>query len=113
MARQKKAPAPSLPIYVQSWAGTLLTVLSGLSFLLVCMLLPLVGQAGANTSFADKSRTTFTAYLVLSIFLSLAAIFSKLMRRKLDRSPLPMFSFVLCVLGLLLLVALMADWLGV
>ena len=90
-----------------------MTVLSGLSFLLVCMLLPLVGQSGANTSFADKNRTTFAAYLVLSIFLSLAAIFSKLMRRKLDQSPLPAFSFVLCVLGLLLLVALMADWLGV
>lgn len=113
MAKQRKAQEPSLPVYVRSWAGTLLTVLSGLSFLLVCMLLPLVGQAGAHTSFADQNRTTFTAYLILSILLSSAAIFSKLMRRKLDQSPLPVFSFVLCALGLLLLVALMADWLGV
>lgn len=94
-------------------AGTFLTVLSGLSFLVVCVLLPLVGPAGAATPFAAENRRAFALYVVLSLLFSLGAIVSKLTRRRIDRSPLPVSSLALCGLNLFLLVALVSGLLSI
>lgn len=93
--------------------GTSLTVGSGLSFLLVCMLLPMVGPAGSVTPFARANHISFTCYLLLALALSILAIVSKVARRRRDGSPLPLLSMVLCGLCLVLLAALSAGLLRI
>lgn len=93
--------------------GSTLTVLSGLSFLILCVLLPMVGQAGAATSFADQNKARFTMFLLVSMILSILAILSKSARRGIDQSPRPYFSYGMLGLTVLLFVALYANWLEV
>ena len=104
---------PTLPIYARPAVGTSLTVLSGLSILVVCMLLPMVGAAGAATSFAGQNRSGFALYVLLSLLLSVAAIVSKTARRAVDGSPRPNSSFALCALNILILVALFSGLLSI
>lgn len=93
-------------LLAKPWFGTLLTTLSGLSFLLVCMILPLVGKAGVRTTYAAENQRAFLATLLVATFFAAAASWSKISRRHIDNSPLPMFSLILLALCLLLLVAL-------
>ena len=93
--------------------GTLLTVLSGLSFLVVCMILPLVGRAGASVSFARQNFFTFLGIVLLSLGLAALAIISKLERRKIDGSPLPYLSIILGAICIVLLVALLTGLLSI
>ncbi len=102
-----------LSIFSHPLMGTTMTVLSGLSFLFIAMLLPMVGAAGAAAPHAAHNYRTFAAVVVISLVLSVLAIVSKMARRKMDHSPLPMFSFGLCGLTVLLLVALVAGLLKV
>ncbi len=97
---------PSEPFIATPWAGTLFTVLSGLSFLLVCMVLPLVGKAGMQTTYAAQNQRAFLVIVMLSLILAALATYSKLARRKIDGSPLPLFSMILMALCLILLGAL-------
>ena len=69
------------------------------------MILPLVGPAGAMTPHAKQNSTTFLGALMVALVLSVIAIISKLERRKIDDSPLPHFSILLCGLCILLLFA--------
>lgn len=91
--------------------GSTLSVLSGLSFLLVGMLLPMVGPAGAATPHAAQNRGTFANILVGFLLLSGLAVASKLLRRSRDGSPLPVFSIALCATGILLVFALLTGML--
>ena len=93
--------------------GSAFATVSGLSFLLLCMLLPLVGPAGAVATEPKKNLLTFLAVLLLAFLSSIAAMISKFERRKIDQSPLPLLSIVLCGLCLLLLVALIFGWLHI
>lgn len=93
--------------------GTALTVLAGVSFMIVGMLLPLVGPAGAVTPHSGKNMLTFLAVLLVSLALSLAATASKLARRHIDRSPPPIFSLLLSFLCGVLLLALFAGLLKI
>ena len=93
--------------------GSALTVLSGLSFLVVCMLLPLVGPSGAVATSPKKNFFTFLAVLLVALVSSILAILSKTERRRVDHSPLPIFSILLCGLCLLLLVALLSGMLHI
>ena len=52
-------PAPSVILF---------TVLSGLSFLLICMVLPLVGKAAAQVSHYQQNRQAFLVVLLVSLF---------------------------------------------
>ena len=106
-------PTQTLPGYALPAIGTTLTVLSGLSFLWVCMLLPMVGPAGAATTFAVQNARAFTMYVMISLVLSLAAIVSKTTRRAIDGSPLPLSSMALCGLDILFLMALYTNLLSV
>ena len=63
--------------------------------------------------YPQKNFLTFLGVLLIALVLSLLAIFSKLERRKLDQSPLPLFSIVLSGFCVLLLVALLTGLLRV
>lgn len=93
--------------------GNTLTVASGLAFLLVGMLLPLVGRAGAQTAYADRNAAVFVVALLGTGALSAAALASKLARRRIDGSPPPYASGALCGLCLLLLAAFLLGGLRV
>ena len=113
MAEPVKESRAVESIFAASWIGTVLTVLSGLSFLLVCMILPLVGKAGLATSYAQKNKIAFVIVVVIATALAVLATLSKLARRKIDASPLPVFSLVLLLLCVLLIVALFAGLLSI
>ncbi len=103
--RKKKASeAPAPPDFTHPMVGSVCTVIAGLLFLLLCMILPLVGPAGFVMPYASLNALTFTGVLVLALVFALAAVYSKWERRKKDQSPRPYGSLLLCVL--LLFVAL-------
>lgn len=96
------------------WVGSFFTIASGVSFLFLCMILPLVGPAATHGSGSPgagpaphltQNRIAFSAVLLVSLALAVLAVFSKLQRRKIDNSPLPIYSFGLVGLCVLLLVA--------
>ena len=112
--------------------GTALTVAAGLSFQLLCMVLPIVGKAGMHPdreyavrgltglpgahgfdSYVGANRIAFMSVLLITLGLCVAAFASKLMRRRLDGSPFPRFSGVLLFLCAVLLVAHLTGTLAV
>jgi len=93
--------------------GSTLTVLSWLSFLILCMLLSMVGQAAAATPYAAQNRRAFGIFLLVSMVLSVLAVLSKLARRRIDESPLPYVSFGMLGLTVLLAIAFLARLLEV
>lgn len=93
--------------------GSALAILSGLSFLFLCMVLPLVGPAGASAPHADQNFRAFLIVLLVSLALSLAATFSKLSRGKIDGSPAPRWSMGLSGLLVLLLLCLFTGLLRI
>lgn len=103
------APAVTQPFLADPVVGTVCTVASGLSFILVCMLLPLVGKSGSVTMHARENFLAFLAAVLLSLILAALATYAKIERRKLDGSPRPNFSIVLCILSGLLLLALLTG----
>lgn len=109
-----KPPAPvELPFFAHPAVGSALTVLSGLSLLFLCTILPLVGKAGAAAPHTQKNFVAFLGVLLLSFVLAGGAVLSKMARRKLDGSPLPAFSLGLCALYTVLLFALMTGLLRI
>jgi predicted transporter len=100
-------------IFAHPVTGSTLTVLSGLSFLLVCMLLPMVGLAGAATPHAAHNHQVFSTILLMTLALSGFAIASKVARRRRDQSPPPWFSMALGVVLALLWIALHAGLLRI
>ncbi|HOW98639.1 MAG TPA: hypothetical protein P5567_07965 [Kiritimatiellia bacterium] len=117
--QRKETRAPVLaepePFFSRTVIGNLLSIAAGLSFLFLCMLLPLVGPAamrgsgspGAGAvSHARLNFLTFLAVLLFSMALSVMAYFSKMERRKKDGSPQPIYTIGLFVVLLFLLVAL-------
>lgn len=94
-------------------AGTALTIAAGLSFLFLCMILPLVGKAGVKTVHARENFLAFLGVLLLTLTLSVAATAAKLHRRRIDRSPMPWMSITLTGLCLLLLVSLLTGLLHI
>jgi fumarate reductase subunit D len=107
MANEKKRSPEEIPYIVRPEFGTALTILAGLSFLLLGMLLPLVGKAGAKTVHYATNFYVFLFILLVTSALSGLAIKAKLERRKIDCSPLPKFSILIFGLCVLLLVALL------
>ena len=76
--------------------GSVLTVMSGLSFFFTCMLLPLVGPAGSRAPDADKNQLAFLGVLGLTFLLAALATWAKMIRRREDQSPFPVWSLGLC-----------------
>jgi hypothetical protein len=106
---EAKTKTAELSFFELPVVGSSLTVLAGLAFMLVCMVLPLVGRAGMAAPHAAKNYWAFLTVLLVCMGLSVGAVYSKLMRRRLDGSPWPVFSPVLLALCVLLLGALLAG----
>lgn len=109
MSKDKQGEATDkLPeeFFLRPEVGTVFTILSGLAFLFVCMILPLVGKAGVATVHIRQNTIAFSAAVLVCLVLAALASWSKLKRRALDQSPLPLFSLGLCVVSILLLIAL-------
>ncbi len=94
-------------------SGTILTISALLSFQFLCMILPLVGPSGAAAPHASANFAAFLGVLLLTMLLAGLSIYSKLMRRKIDGSPLPWWTFGLMGVCLVILVSLFAGWLSV
>lgn len=101
------------PVLARPEVGTILTILSGLFFLLLGMLLPLVGKAGVQTPHYGKNFAMFLTILLITLVLSGLSIKSKLDRRAIDQSPRPWLSIMIGTLSLLLLVALFTGLLKI
>jgi len=84
-------------IFKKSVIGTVVTVMAGLSFFFTCMLLPLVGPAGEHAPDADKNQLAFLGVLGLTFLLAVLAAGLKMMCRREDQSPFPIWSTGLCV----------------
>jgi len=97
----------------KSVLGSVLTVMSGLSFFFTCMLLPLVGPAGSRAPEADKNQLAFLGVLGLTFLLAALATGLKMIRRREDQSPLPIWSLGLCAVCTLLFVLLMTGLLAI
>lgn len=114
MARvQEAVEEQQEPFFARPLVGSTFTILSGVSFLFVAMILPLVGKAGTVVPNADKNYKGFLAALLVSLAMGVLATISKLERRKIDASPLPLFSLILTALSVLLLVALLLGLLKI
>lgn len=93
--------------------GSTLTVLAGVCFFFTCMLLPLVGRTGSHTPHADKNQLTFLSVLSFTFLVAALATWSKMMRRSVDHSPFPFWSFGLCVVCALLFFLQLAGLLAI
>jgi uncharacterized membrane protein YidH (DUF202 family) len=93
--------------------GSALTVAAGISFFINCMLLPLVGRAGSSAPHAGKNQLAFLAAVGLTFALALLATWSKMARRADDKSPLPIWSLVLCGICVALFVLQLTGLLAV
>ena len=90
-------------------AGTILSVASGLSFFLLCMILPLVGPSGSKVAHAAQNKMAFLGVLLVTFLLAALAGYSKMMRRKAVGGALPYGSLGLCVVCVLTLCVLLVN----
>ena len=93
--------------------GSVLTVMSGLSFFFTCMLLSLVGPAGSRAPDAGKNQVALLGVLALTFLLAMLATGSKMIRRREDQSPLPIWSLGLCAVCVLLFVLQLTGMLAI
>jgi hypothetical protein len=93
--------------------GTYLAVSAGLSFFFLCIVLPLVGPAGAKVDHAGKNRAVFLLTLFVTLALAAAAVYSKMGSRKENGGPLPCFSIALCAICILTFIVLMTGGLAI
>ena len=93
--------------------GNILTIVAGLFFYIVCMLLPLVGQAGRATEHYTQNFLTFAAVLVVASGCAIGGLMFKLKARKEHGEPFPVVSAGLSGIYVLLLASLLLDFVGV
>jgi hypothetical protein len=118
MKATPETPAEPFSAILARWlavprTGDILTVLFGLLFLFLCMILPLVGKTAAHGSGSPgagpmdtlwKNHLFFSLTLLLTLLAGSGAMASKLLRRRTDGSAYPKFTAgLLAVCGLLLL----------
>lgn len=101
------------PVLARPAVGTALTIASGLAFLFLCMILPLVGKAGVMRDHYTANFVAFLMVLILTGVLAGLAVYSKLQRRHIDASPLPKFSMLILGLSVLLFLALVSGLLKI
>jgi cytochrome b561 len=97
----------STSILFRPATGSALAFSAGLSFYLLCMIMPLVGPAGSRVEHHGRNLAAFLFVLFLTFALSGAASWSKLECRKVQGGALPWFSLGLCALCLLTLIVLL------
>jgi hypothetical protein len=93
--------------------GNYLTIAAALMFQFLLIILPLVGPAGAVVPHARANFVAFLCALLLTGGLSVAALVSKLQRRKADGSSFPIWSPLLVAACLVMFWALVTGQLSV
>jgi hypothetical protein len=93
--------------------GSVLAIAAGLSFFFTCMLLPLVGRAGSSVPYADQNQRSFLSVLGATLLLGVLATVAKMFRRRDDQSPLPVWSFGLCAVCVLLFILQLTGLLAI
>jgi len=93
----------SKPILFRPSTGSALAFSAGLSFYLLCMIMPLVGPAGSRVEHHGRNLGAFLFVLFLTLALAGAASWSKLECRKIHGGARPWFSLGLCAICLLTL----------
>lgn len=93
--------------------GDTLAVSAGLAFFFTCLLLPLVGRAGASVPHAGWNQLAFLSMLIFTLALSGAALYVKLIRRAADGSKRPYWSIGLCIACTLLLILQLTGLLAI
>lgn len=86
-----------------------MAIAAGLSFYVLCMILPLVGPSGSRVAHAARNRATFLSVLLLTLVLSVASTVFSLRRRKAQGGAFPRVSLGLSVVCLLFLVILFSN----
>lgn len=105
----KEEIQPTEKILSRPLVGNILAVASGLSFFFLCMILPLVGQAGSKVDHAVKNKAAFFGVLAATFLLAALASYTKLELRKINGTPLPLYSLGLCAVCILTLLVLLAN----
>jgi uncharacterized membrane protein YidH (DUF202 family) len=105
---------PKVKFFLQKpVVGSVLAVASGISFFYNCVMMPLVGRAGAKAPHFGANRLAFLAALGLTFTLAALAAWSKMLRCSDDKSPLPYWSLGLCAICVILFVLQMTGRLAV
>ena len=91
-------------IFLEKKIGSMLTILSSLSFFLMCMILPLVGPAGSSVAHSSTNNIIFLNILLITIILSLSAFLSKNIQSKKFGFPKPRLSLFLMIFSLFFLI---------
>jgi len=99
----------STPILFRPATGSALAFSAGISFYLLCMIMPLVGPSGSRVEHHGKNLAAFLFVLVLTFALAAVASWSKLECRKVRGGARPWFSLGLCALCLLTLIVLLFN----
>lgn len=90
-----------------------LTILAGLSFFLLCMMLPLVGPAGSLVEHAELNKVIFTRWISITLFLSVLAFSSKFSIYKINGGPLPVVSSILILVSILIFIIFLFGGLSI
>ena len=93
--------------------GFALTILMGLSFFLLCMILPLVGPAGSQVEHALMNEIIFIRWLFITFLLSALAFTSKLMLYKTENTSKPIISLIIMLICILIFVLFLSDRLSI
>ena len=91
------------------FVGTTLSILAGLAFFLLCMLLPLVGPAGSRVEHASENEIIFLSWLGITLLFSVASVLSRWERVRKENEPRPIYSLLLCIMCIMMLLIQLAG----
>lgn len=119
MAAQVVKEKQAVSFWTQPGVSQMLTVLAWLSFMFLCMILPLVGPAAVRGSgspgagpapFLAKNYVAFSSALAVSLVLASLALYARLRFRRVRGGAYPRSSVVLLGILVFALIALMGGW---
>jgi hypothetical protein len=96
-------------LYLEPLTGLVLTILSSLSFFMMCMILPLVGPAGSSVEHSYENKKIFFIVLIINIILSFSSYIIKMIQSKRFAFPKPIFSLILSISSLFFLIVFLFD----
>ena len=79
-----------------------ITIMAGLAFFLLCMLLPLVGPAGSKVEHADYNNAIFTGWLIFTLILSSTSYYLRYQRYRFKNDIYPKYSLILTILCIII-----------
>ena len=93
--------------------GMVCSILAGLFFFYLCMLLPLVGPAGSRQAHAAQNQTLFMSILGVTFLLSVSAGLLQRRSRQVDQEGgipgMLIFSIVIALIG----ICCLSGWLAI